>query len=220
MNKVISTEKIKKIQIFLTIALFIILLTPFIYICIFRPDRTFWDNSMGDMLATILALIAGIPVALWIDRLNKTQEERKKYSQDRKRELIILMLIRQEIDFSYTSLFLHRTKGNIKTIRIQPLKSVLWESLVKSQELKYIEDPKLFNTIASAYYVLNFVKKIEEHAYIALRTLGVEFDLKDGTTEKAATLLLKDARKFDALLEDTCKEALKKINEKILQLQK
>ena len=195
-----------------------IILIPFVYVFCLWPDKSFWDNAMGNMLATVLALIAGIPIALWIDRLAKSREEHQKYLTDRKREKELLGLIKEELYFSYDSLFLKGKKGNKISVTIQPLKSDLWDSLISSEETKYIEDPNLLNRIASAYYVLKIVKRIEEQAYVALRTSAIVFTLPDGTKKNAAQLLLEDVRTFDSLFEDSIKEALKMINKRLKKL--
>jgi len=207
-------------EIILGIILIIVLIVPIIYIFVFKPDQTFWSNTMGNLLGTGVALITGIPIALWIDRFIKKREEQRKYAQERKREQDILTLIKEEIDFSYNSIFLNGKKGNTESMIIQPLKSDLWDSLVASQELRYIENPKLLNRITSAYYVLKIIKNIEEQAYIALRTSAIVFTTKDGKKENAAQQLLRDARTFDKLFEDSCKEALNMINDRISDLEK
>lgn len=214
--------QIKKIEnIFLTILIIIlvvVLISPFIYIYVFDVSLDFWNNTMGNMLATVLALIAGIPIALWIDRLVKSREENKKYLEERKREKEILQLIYEELNFSYNSLFLKSMKGNLSSITIQPLKSDLWETLISSRETKYIESPELLNRISSAYYVLRIVKNIQEQAYIALRTSALVFKEEDGTKSNSAQKLLKDARQFDDLFEKSTKEALKMINERLSKI--
>lgn len=211
------TKKLGKIG---TVLIFIVVLTtPFIYaICFAKTDKSFWDNAMGNMLATIIALIAGIPSALWIDRRVKSGEESRKYISDRRREKNLLELIKEELEFSYKSLFLSGKKGNKTSITIQPLKSDLWDALVSSDETKYIEEPSLLNRISSAYYVLKIVKNIEEKAYLASRTSAIRFTLPDSTRKNAAQLLLEDARNFDSLFENNINKALKMINERIVKL--
>lgn len=198
----------------------IIIIIPFIYIYSIKPDKTFWDNSMGNMFATVLALIAGIPVALWIDRHAKSREEHQKYLNYKKREKEILELIKEELSFSYSSLFLKGKKGNTTTMSIQPLKSDLWDSLISSEDIKYIDSPSLLNRISSAYYVLKIIKNIEWQAFIALRTSAIQFTLPDGTKKNAAQTLLVDARGFDKLFEDSIKEAIRMIDERLIMLTK
>lgn len=200
--------------------LFIIFITPFIYAYYVRFNKEFWDNAMGNMLATVLALIAGIPIALWIDRRAKSSEENQKRFEKKRREKEILRLIKEELDFSYNSLFLAGKKGNISSLTVQPLKSDLWEALVASEETKYVDDPNLLNRISSAYYILKTVKNIEWQAHIALRTSSISFTFPDGSKKNSAQILLEDARGFDNLFESSIKEALDMINSRLNALEK
>ena len=68
---------------------FLALLSPVVYLYYRKPDISFWDNFFTGLISTVLALVAGIPIALWIDRFIKRQEEKKRYNQNRKREYYI-----------------------------------------------------------------------------------------------------------------------------------
>lgn len=212
-------EKFQKIieEWTLKMALICIIVAPFIYVVCTNPDKVFWDNSMGNLLATVLALIAGIPIAFMVDRFIQKKQSEDEFEEDRKREYKILTVIKEELEFSYKSLFLSGKKGNTNEIKIQPLKSDMWSALLASEEIKDIEDIDLINRITSAYYVLNLVKDIEHQAYIALRTSATKFTI-NGQKVNAAQLLLKDARFFDTLFEDSVREALKAINKRIKTL--
>lgn len=202
------------------IFLLAIIAIPFVYIFFPWPIKSFWDNMMGNMLSTVLALIGGIPIALWINRFSQTYEENQKQLNNRKREIDILQLIKEELDFSYNSLFLNGKKGNSTSITTQPLKSSLWEALISSEDTKYIKDPKLLNQISSAYYVLKIIQNIEWQAHIALRTSAITFTSLKGVQSTSAQLLLQDARNFDVLFENNIKEALRVINGRLIELKK
>jgi hypothetical protein len=216
-----SNWPIKKLgEIILVILLVLVILFPFVYIYLFRPNSDFWDSTMSNLLATGLALIAGIPIALWIDRKIKSKEEIGKYNEERRRELQILKLVQEELDFSLNSLFLPTRKGNLNTLNKQPLKSDLWNAFIAGEEIKFIENPKLLNRIVSAYYVLNIVRNIEMQAYKALRFATVYSKQPDGSEKTSAQLLIEDARYFDELFEVSLNEALKMINERLSELKK
>ncbi len=215
------------VKIVIFVILFTILLLPFVYIAfpniinlLPQPSSAFWDNSIGNLLATVLALIGGIPVALWIDRLIKKHESLNKLRSDRLEEKKVLDLIKEELIFNLNSLFLKGKKGNTKTMVVQPLKSDLWNALIASGETKYIENFALLNRITSAYYVLKIVKDIEKQAYVALRTSAIVFTDTQGVKANAAQLLLQDARTFDILFENNLKEALKAIDKRLKGLKK
>jgi len=204
----------------LWVTLVSILIAPLIYVFFFCPNQGFWENVMSNLLATGLALIAGIPIALWLDRKIKYGEEKAQYKVDRLKEANILKLIKEEINYSYLTLFLSGKKGNTQSLTLRPLKSDLWDSFVAGEEIKHIEKPDILNRIVSAYYVLKLVKNIEEQAYIALRTSAIQVTFADGTKKNSSQLLLEDARGFDVLFEDSTKEALRVIDERLVALEK
>lgn len=185
------------------------LVTPIIYAVAWTASGEFIDNVMSGLLATAAALIGGIPIALWIDRAVKSREGAKKQEEDRKREIELLELLREELTFT-GSLLGHR-KGNLASLPIQPLKSDLWFAASAAGKLNLISSHRLLNRIASAYYVINFVRRIEEQAYISSRSATVSF----GGGKTGTQFLLEDARRFDQLLSDSIKEALSEIDEEM-----
>lgn len=183
-----------------------LLAAPFVYIFVWCPREEFFDNVMSGLLATAGGLIGGIPVALWIDRTVKQREEKKKQIEERKRETELLDLIKEEL--SFTNSLLEQRKTNPNNLYVQPLKSDLWAAITAAGNLNLIGSHRLLNRIASAYYVINVVRKIEEQGYIASRSATVTFS----SGKNATHLLLEDARQFDILLSDSIREALNDIN--------
>lgn len=201
-------------EVLLLMFLGVVLIFLFVYLFLFSPDRDFWENAVSNLLATVLALIAGIPIALWIDRRIKQQEDREKFRLERLKEKEILTLIKEELSFSY-SLFLQGKKGNTTNMTIQSLKSDLWDALVASGDIKYIELPELLNGLTSVYYIVKMVKEIEKQAYIAYRTSALIFINVDGKQQNAAQLILQDARLLDEAFEKSIKIVLEMINSRL-----
>ena len=183
-----------------------LLSAPFVYIFVWCPREEFFDNVMSGLLATAGGLIGGIPVALWIDRTVKQREEKKKQIEERKRETELLDLIKEEL--SFTNSLLEQRKTNPNNLYVQPLKSDLWAAISAAGKLNLIGSHRLLNRIASAYYVINVVRKVEEQGYIASRSATVTFS----NGKNATQILLEDARQFDTLLSDSIREALNDIN--------
>lgn len=184
---------------FLLVALIV---APVAYVSLGSPDTAFLDNVMSGLLATAGALIGGIPVALWLDRTIKSGEEKRQRRTERKRELELLEIIREELTFSLSGLA--RRQANPGAIEVQPLKSDLWAAVSAAGKLNLIENHRLLNRITSAYYVINVVRRIEEQAYKALRGPTVTFS--NGQT--AIQLIWSDARRFDGLLNASLVEAI------------
>lgn len=202
------------------IILVAILIAPVIYIYYLCPGTSFYESVMSNLIATGLALIVGIPVALWIDRRIKEQENLISIKNERQKEAKMLTLIKEELNFSLSSLFLKGKKGNKKTLITQPLKSDLWDAMSSSSDIQCIEEPDLLNRIVSAYYALKIVKSIEEQAYRAIRGITVTFTMPDGTVKNNAQFLLEDAREFDGLFESSMNEALSMIDKRLETLKK
>ena len=40
------------------------------------PQSAFRDSFLGNLLATIIGVIAGIPIALWVSRLQQDEQEK------------------------------------------------------------------------------------------------------------------------------------------------
>ena len=184
-----------------------VLAAPIFYGVAWSVGEQFIDNVMSGLLSTTAALIGGIPVALWIDRAVKHREEVKRKEDERKRELELLELLREEL--SFTNSLLAPRRGNITNLPIQPLKSDLWAAISSAGKLNLISNHRLLNRIASAYYIINVVRRIEDQVYISARSATVTFP--DGRT--GTQLLLQDARGFDQLLSDSINEALREIDE-------
>lgn len=200
----------KKItEIILWLVVIAILGTLIIYILLYPPGQEFWKNVVGGLLSTAAALIGGIPFALWIDRTIKNHEELKTKKQERKKEIELLELLKEELNFTNNSL--DGRKEITNALPVQPLKSDLWSAITAAGKLNLITNHRLLNRIASAYYVINVVRNIEALTYKAIHGATVKYP--DGTT--AAQTLLENARSFDKLLTDSISEAIREIDEEM-----
>ena len=188
-----------------SILLAVSIIAPLAYVLWGSPEHDFLGRVMSGLLGTATALVGGIPVALWIDRGAKHAEERKQQESDRKRELELLDLLKEELSFANGQLAYRRDQPS--QLPIQPLKSDLWAAVSAAGKLNLIQNHRLLNRVASAYYVLNVVRRIEEQAYRAARNATVTFP--DG--RNSVQVLICDARGFDQLLSDSISEALKDI---------
>lgn len=181
-----------------------LVLAPGSYVLAFRPDASFWADVASGALSTSAALIAGIPIALWIDRHIKRKELIEATASQRLKELELLELLKEELEFCLNGLALRVPQF----VEIQPLKSDLWGAAAAAGKLNAIRSHRLLNRIASAYYVINVVREIEKRGYVALRGATITFN--NGQT--AVQQVWADARRFDGLLRDSIAEAIKDID--------
>ena len=161
---------------------------------VFRTDSPgYWDGAIGNWLATLLGIIAGVPIALAIERQRISREEQERATEHRERATKVSFLIRDELVYNSdrladrlvrTSLPLHGFKNN------------LWQALSDSGEIRWIDNPPILNKITSAYYCIGVVSAIEDKCYQAMRGLNPRYE--DGTL--ASQRLFEDARSLDAEL--------------------
>lgn len=194
-------------------ALFFLLIIAFaLFVKIRKPGITFWDDAVVGIASTVIALVIGIPAALFTDRLVKRGELSEEYSLARKREKDLLLLVKEELEFDKRGLAL-RTRDPSKLPR-EPLKSDFWDLATTGNRVSVIDDPVLLNRVTSAYYRLRIVARIEHQAYLAARSPTVTFG--SGTT--AFSKLVEDARSFDQVLGAHIDEALRAIDQRLPQL--
>jgi hypothetical protein len=183
-----------------------ILLWPLVYVITSDLEPNFWSNVASGIIGTAAALIGGIPVALYIDRVIKSKEEQKTINENKVNEKGLLRLIKEELEVCQ-SMMEGRT-NNPDNLHIQPLKSDLWHAAKNSGKLSLISNHSLLNDIASVYYQIDMVKDIETQGYKAARSATVSF----GGGGTATELLFQDARSFDNLLNGNLEEVITLIN--------
>jgi len=133
-------------------------------------DQSFLDSTMGNWFATMVGLIAGVPIGLWINQKQQELQEKERNNIEKKinreRKIKILTLLRNELDINRQYLFLLIEKQNDQpavTIRAG-MKNVLWKAFSDSGELQWINNPSLIDKISSAYYNINALIELE-HQY-------------------------------------------------------
>ena len=179
------------------------------YVISSELEPNFWGNVASGIIGTAAALIGGIPIALYIDRVIKSKEEQKIINENKVNEKGLLRLIKEELE-TCQSMMEGRT-NNPTNLHIQPLKSDLWHAASNSGKQSLISNHSLLNDIASMYYQIDMVKNIELQGYKAARSATVSFS--GGGT--AAGLFFEDARRFDNLLNTNLEEVISLIDSHI-----
>jgi hypothetical protein len=75
-----------------------ILLWPIFYAIFADLEPSFWSNVTGGMIGTAAALIGGIPMALYIDRVIKNKGQQKNDMESKVNEKGLLRLIKEELE--------------------------------------------------------------------------------------------------------------------------
>lgn len=175
----------------------------YLYYCYFKRDLDFWDGVVG----IFLSLIAGIPFALWIDRLIKLRDEQEKLKLDRLRERDILLFIQQEMNFNSSLIIQSRIISNTN---FHPLQTEMWEVLKVSGDLKIILDAELLNRITSAYDIIFKVKHFEEKA---LDDWNIHNSVMDQGSIWAVQI--NRAKNFYGLMDESIRKAIESITKRV-----
>lgn len=164
-------------------------------------------NFLDNLVSSIIALTLGIPVAIYLNRSTISEENKYTLSLDHKREKEILSLLKDELEFSYSDIFLASRKNNANNVQTIPYKVELWDTFSSSGQLSVIKNPVLLNRLSSTYYEIKSIQKIENMAFESNNSATVMFD-----NVTAAQRLLDMARGFDKQLESNLIAAIEEIN--------
>lgn len=133
-------------------------------------DQSFLDGTMGNWFATIMGLIAGVPIGLWINQKQQDLQEKervifeKKISDERKNR--VLTLLRNELDTNrqFLNLLVEKQNEQPDIAILAGMKNVLWKAFSDSGELHWVDNPSLIDKISNAYYNINQLIEYE-HRY-------------------------------------------------------
>jgi len=134
----------------------------------FVPQSSFRDGFLGNLFATIIGVIVGIPIALELNRVqqerqirDKQESEKKEKSQHKSR---LLTLIKNELDYNRQLLvqLIEQQDDSPKIVAYLGLKNDLWNSFSDSGELQWIDDLELLDSISTAYYHIRNIIPSEE----------------------------------------------------------
>jgi len=111
-------------------------------------------------IPTIAAVIAGIPIAVWL----ATVEDRQRQGHDRvqrsERAVLVLSLVGAELRDNLTQMHGDRAKRPRQVI-VPFLRSETWRSFTASGELRWVDDPLLISRIATAYHRIDTTTTLE-----------------------------------------------------------
>lgn len=170
---------------------------------VFRSDA-------GNFVATFLAIILGIPTALWVEQRIRKEEGVKRGRKDREREGDILEGLYWELYFNLNTLY-PRRQADQKQPPDQMYQDEYWNSLKGSGELALVSDRAHYG-LASTYYVIGNVIRLErlacEQRFIATQPY----------TGSASDHVMTDVRGHDTRLRESLEHAIKQIRKRLRQL--
>jgi len=128
-------------------------------------DFSFFQGFLGNLFATVIGVIIGIPVAFWINRRVEAITERDKRQQIKSTLTDELTLTHNRI-----SLWIKDGKKGLHAviILVQSIDDQLWRSLSNGGELQWIKDPKLLVVLSNTYTSMRNVRNVADKYHDAL----------------------------------------------------
>jgi len=148
------------------------------------PQSAFRDSFLGNLLATIIGVIAGIPIALWVSRLQQNEQEKIekgfKEQEEAEHTIKILSLVGKELEYNLNQLKKQEQGLSEYGERFLPIdgqKDELWNAFSDGGELQWIKDLHLLDVISMAYYDIRRVIHLEKLLLDAKRPQNYITDL-------------------------------------------
>lgn len=143
-------------------------------------SSSFQEGAMGNLFATILGVVVGIPIAVELSRRQQALEnavgEARKHKEESQRREKILSLIRSELAMNRDDLE-EKTKniqtGGKREVHVNTLREEMWSAFSDGGELHYINDPELLALIAGAYYEIRTTIHLERRFMEAIHFPGM-----------------------------------------------
>ena len=138
-------------------------------------DISFWQNFGSNLLATLIGVALGIPVAFWISRQAEATTEHEKKKK-------ILEQLSPEIEFNRTTISTWKDQGELgwtlTTVGLK-LRDEIWEAFSDGGELAWIRDATLLANLADVYGKIKRIKYLTDKY--------VDSDRRDTATNQIIT---------------------------------
>lgn len=135
-------------------------------------DFSFWQNFGSNLLATLIGVVIGIPIALLINRWGESIAEREKKGK-------ILRLLSTELNENRRVVFEWKEAGSddesMTTIGAL-MGDEVWNAFSDGGELQWIKDPLLLGDLAFTYAEIRRLKYLSDK-YLALISLDRDTEL-------------------------------------------
>lgn len=120
---------------------------------------------MGNWFATMIGALAGIGIALGLNKRQEGQEKEVLKHEEENRKIKILTLIKEELEYNRSAISSRQPLQPDDIYRNVPserLKDELWNAFSDGGELQWIKDLQLLEALSIAYYRIRVVMFLEE----------------------------------------------------------
>lgn len=157
-----------------------------------RGELQYWDGAVGNWLATLLGIVTGVPVALFLERRRVASGTVEKQREVQRVRRDMLTLLHGELVDATKRL---ASRAALKTsVPIDPMKMSIWDVMRDSGNLTHISEPELISAIADAYRIIAIISSREKQIMQSVYAATVTF--ADGET--AGMKLLRETADFYA----------------------
>ncbi len=130
-------------------------------------EISFWQGFAGNLFATLIGVIVGIPIAFWINNQVETKTEQEKKAK-------ILKLLSVELS-SNRSLLIEweedRNSSSPKKMYGALLSDEVWNAFSDGGELQWIKNTELLSLLATSYGEIKRIKYLYE-SYLHWKALA------------------------------------------------
>ena len=173
-----STQHIARVSLWLLVTA--IVLWAVVYFLLHFGSSSFQEGAMGNLFATIIGVVVGIPIALEISRRQQAAEHARNTERMEQEELQrkhkVLSLLRSEL-LSNKSDLLDRSKdvasGGKREVLVNTLRDEMWAAFSDGGELHFVNNPELLALIAVAYYEIRTTIHLERQFMDAIHFPGM-----------------------------------------------
>ena len=145
----------------------------------------FQEGAMGNLFATILGVVVGIPIALEISRRQQDSQsaaaQAERQAEETKRKRKILSLLRTELEDNRSDLVAKRKpidNGGKREVHTISLRDEMWAAFSDGGELQHVNNPDVLAAIANAYYQVRSSIHLERSFINALHFPGIRMAQK------------------------------------------
>ena len=157
-----------------------------------RLETTYWDGAVGNWLATLLGIVTGVPVALYLERNRAKAERAERLRADQLEKRDVLTLIHAELLDAQGKITLRIALG--ASVPVEPLKTSAWQVLAATGNLRHVAELPLLSSLSEAYRLVQVLAGIEQTLHRTIYGINVQFP--DG--ESAAAKIMRNAVSFHA----------------------
>ncbi len=213
----------------LIIGLCVIILLALSFFLFQIISGTSWrDNVLGNLFATAIGAVIGIPIALWINSINVKQQEdavkRKEQTIHIDAEITMLSLIMNEMEDNEKILEhikkMQREKPNHKISSLHGLKYDLFDAFSNSGEIKNIDDLRLIDNICKTYHSIKRLISLEQRLFQDMGTVVYLHSYVDHISNNEVGNDQSAVENFRSYTLDSIQLSMLAINERIQILQR